>query len=95
MFELITISNGVAVVQHAPTGHVYRFRPLHPGLWHALTLDRVDAAGERQGVADDHADAALTFTTDAIASLAYAMTADLLAEQADIGRRPANRLRFR
>jgi hypothetical protein len=42
MFGLVTISNGVVVVQHRTAGHVYRFRPTHPGLWGRLTLDKVE-----------------------------------------------------
>jgi hypothetical protein len=85
MFAFITISNGVAVVQHAPTGHVYRFRSLHQGAWDALTLDRVDAA-DGQGEPGDHAFAAMTFAKDAVA-FAHQAAADVeTAAQVEQGR---------
>lgn len=85
MFSLITISNGVAVVQHAPTGHVYRFRSLHRGAWDALTLDRIDAA-DGQDPPGDHAPAALSFAEDAVA-VAYRAAAEAqVAAQAAVGR---------
>ena len=69
MFELITISNGLAVVQHAPTGNVYRFRPMHPGLWHALVLERVEASDADEAARGGLAVAALAFAEHAMSSV--------------------------
>ena len=61
MFEFVTISNGVAVVRHGRTGHVYRFRPMQPGIWSRLTLDRIDVCQNADEMPVAHADAALSF----------------------------------
>lgn len=59
MFEFITISNGLVVVQHWPSGCVYRFRPMHPGLWDRLALAKVEAGAD--GHVPDREEAARDF----------------------------------
>lgn len=61
MFQFVTISNGLAVVQHGASGHVYRFRPMRPGDWSRLTLDRVDVCQDAEDRPESHESAALHF----------------------------------
>jgi hypothetical protein len=64
VFDFITISNGVAVIQHRATGNVYRFRPVHPGTWQRLSLDRTDFGPDRTPLSDHDEGAALQFAED-------------------------------
>jgi hypothetical protein len=68
MFEFITISNGVAVVQHGATGHVYRFRPRSAGVWSRLALDRVDACHHLIDDPGQNEAAALLFAEEAVSA---------------------------
>lgn len=69
MFEFVTISSGVAVVQNASTGQVYRFRPIQPGQWDRLTLNSVDVCEQVDPDPATHASAALRFAEDAAYSV--------------------------
>ena len=71
MFDFVTISNGVAVVQHTVEGHVYRFKPVQRDLWDKLSLSGFEANEAANTPAEVFAGAALRFAERAAAECMY------------------------
>ncbi|MCW6506674.1 hypothetical protein [Lichenifustis flavocetrariae] len=67
MFDFITISNGIAIVQHTEDGHVYRFKPVQPGKWDKLIFLGSDANEAASSSTEMFAVAALRFAERAAA----------------------------
>ena len=66
-YDFITISNGHVIVQHVFTGQVFRFRPVYPGVWTRLILDKVDAPVTAEQWPHPHITAAQVFAEAAAA----------------------------
>ena len=95
MFEFITISNGVAVVQHSSSGHVFRFRPLRPGHWNRLKLDKIDPHDADGSTLDDHIDLARKFAEETATAVCREPAEDPWPSQAPGFQSLVSRARFR